>query len=232
MRLLCRCPSYRSCLLCISTSFWALKHLKAGRKILRPFFQVWNHWKKFEMNKKGWKRLKNSVLTSFWVGAAPKSRSKYTTHACLFLELSSQIVSFLSWMLHSLIGHPSGLFHFRSSLILLPHLFFLSFFLSVSCLSFCIIICLSVCPPICPSVFLPNFFSVSLSVFLHFYLFSCLYVLFVCLSDCLFLCLSVYLSAYFSLYLFVCFCLYICLFRLDNFYFNIKYFTFKKYIHN
>ena len=39
-----------------------------------------NHWKRFEMNKKGWKRLKNSVLTSFWVRAALKSWSKYTTN--------------------------------------------------------------------------------------------------------------------------------------------------------
>ena len=43
------------------------------------WFQAWNHWKRFEMNKKGWKRLKKSSLTSFRVHVAPKSWSKYTT---------------------------------------------------------------------------------------------------------------------------------------------------------
>ena len=44
------------------------------------WFQPWNHWKRFEMNKKGWKRLKKSSSTSFWVRAATKSWSKYTTY--------------------------------------------------------------------------------------------------------------------------------------------------------
>ena len=43
------------------------------------WFQRWNHWKGFKMNKKGWKRLKKKVSTSFWVRAAPESWSKYTT---------------------------------------------------------------------------------------------------------------------------------------------------------
>ena len=65
-------------------------------------FLSWNHWKTFEINKKGWKQLKKVVwlagrntqqckkkenksnygpkiiLTSFWVLAEPESWSKYT----------------------------------------------------------------------------------------------------------------------------------------------------------
>ena len=43
------------------------------------WFQPWNHWESFKMNKKGWKWLKKSSSTSFWVRAAPESWSKYTT---------------------------------------------------------------------------------------------------------------------------------------------------------
>ena len=30
------------------------------------WFQVWNHWKSFKMNRKGWKRLKKVVRSAFW----------------------------------------------------------------------------------------------------------------------------------------------------------------------
>ena len=50
----------------------------------------------FEMKKKGRKRLKKSISTSFRVSAAPKSWSKYTTKICqrgfylnYFFDLSS-----------------------------------------------------------------------------------------------------------------------------------------------
>ena len=36
-------------------------------------------WKTFEMSKKGWKQPQKSILTSFWMCAAPKSWLKYTT---------------------------------------------------------------------------------------------------------------------------------------------------------
>ena len=39
----------------------------------------------FEMNKKGWKRPKKSILTSFWVRTAPEIWSKYTTGACVYV---------------------------------------------------------------------------------------------------------------------------------------------------
>ena len=42
-------------------------------------FRTWNHWKRFKINKKGWKRLKTSISTSFQVRAAPESCSKYST---------------------------------------------------------------------------------------------------------------------------------------------------------
>ena len=42
-------------------------------------FQTWNHWKSFNMNKKGWKWLKKSISTSFLMCPAHKSWSKYTT---------------------------------------------------------------------------------------------------------------------------------------------------------
>ena len=39
-----------------------------------------SYWKRFKMNKKGWKRLKKGSSTSFWVRAASKSWSKFTTY--------------------------------------------------------------------------------------------------------------------------------------------------------
>ena len=78
-------------MLCISTSFWVLsatkswsKHFFCSFSDIFCWFEPWNHWKRFEMNKKGWRRLKKSVSTSFCVHAAPKSWSKYTTLVCLF----------------------------------------------------------------------------------------------------------------------------------------------------
>ena len=63
--------------------FSVTSHLKSTKNVWKrtkkKFFQTWNHWKKFEINKKGWKRLKKSSSTSFWVFAAPKSGSKYLT---------------------------------------------------------------------------------------------------------------------------------------------------------
>ena len=44
------------------------------------WFQPWNYWKRWKINKKGEKRLKKSVLTSFRVPAAPESWSKYTSN--------------------------------------------------------------------------------------------------------------------------------------------------------
>ena len=50
---------------------------------LFQWFHSWNqHWKSLEMNKKAWKTAEKNVLTSFWVSAAPKSWSKYTTCVC------------------------------------------------------------------------------------------------------------------------------------------------------
>ena len=40
-----------------------------------------NHWKSFKMNKKSLKTAEKNVSTSFWVYAAPKSWSKYTTNS-------------------------------------------------------------------------------------------------------------------------------------------------------
>ena len=50
-------------------------------KFLNVFswFQTKIHWKTFKKKKKGWERLKKSVLTWFWVCAAPESWLKYTT---------------------------------------------------------------------------------------------------------------------------------------------------------
>ena len=45
-------------------------------------FQTWNHWKRWKINKQGWKWMKTAVKsgsTSFWVRAAPESWSKHTT---------------------------------------------------------------------------------------------------------------------------------------------------------
>ena len=53
------------------------------------------YWKRFKINKKGWKRRKKSISTSFWVRAALESWSKYTTysrletglnHSCIFFQ--------------------------------------------------------------------------------------------------------------------------------------------------
>ena len=52
------------------------------------WFQVWNHWKRFKMSKKCWKRLKKSSLTSFWVRAATESWLKYTTPELNFFKLT------------------------------------------------------------------------------------------------------------------------------------------------
>ena len=57
------------------------------------WFQLWNYWKSFEMNKKGWKTAEKNVSTSFWVCVAPKSWSKYTTTGiCISSVFSSQSV--------------------------------------------------------------------------------------------------------------------------------------------
>ena len=52
-------------------------------KLIETFFcwfQPWNHWKSFEMIKKGWKMAEKNVSTSFPVCASPESWSKYTTY--------------------------------------------------------------------------------------------------------------------------------------------------------
>ena len=56
--------------------------LKGSNQVLfheANWFQAWNHLKRFEMNKKVWKRLKKSNSTSFWVRTAPKIWLKHTT---------------------------------------------------------------------------------------------------------------------------------------------------------
>ena len=56
----------------------------------RPFFILGvNHWKRFKMNKKGWKRPKKSVSTSSQVLQAPESWSEYTTLISILLPLVS-----------------------------------------------------------------------------------------------------------------------------------------------
>ena len=49
------------------------------------------YWKSFEMNKKGWKTAEKKVSTSFWVRAAPKSWSKYTTHLLRYSWLETRL---------------------------------------------------------------------------------------------------------------------------------------------
>ena len=73
----------------------AIGHLEGTNNvflfIFRRFswFQTWNHWKRFKINKKGWKRLKKSILTNFRVCAAPKSWLKYTAKKTyLVIEMS------------------------------------------------------------------------------------------------------------------------------------------------
>ena len=65
--------------LCISTIFCSFSDIFC-------WFQPWNHWKRFEMNKKGWKRLEKSSSTSLRVLQAPKSWSKYTTYTHNFIR--------------------------------------------------------------------------------------------------------------------------------------------------
>ena len=91
--------------------FGCCAHPKAGRTtFFQPFatffwncfcwFQVWNHWERFKMNKKGWKLLKKSSLTSLWVRAAPKSWLKNTTE--LDYYLNGKIVSSHQLSCHSI----------------------------------------------------------------------------------------------------------------------------------
>ena len=62
----------------------------------------WNHWKKFNKNKKGWKWLKKSSSTSFWVRAAPKSWLKYTISSrTLTHNLPNQVGS--NWWIRPLV---------------------------------------------------------------------------------------------------------------------------------
>ena len=97
--------------LCISTRFWVLRSPKSwSNYFFQPFatffwncfcwFQVWNHWERFKMNKKGWKLLKKSSLTSLWVRAAPKSWLKNTTE--LDYYLNGKIVSSHQLSCHSI----------------------------------------------------------------------------------------------------------------------------------
>ena len=37
------------------------------------WFQLWNHWKRFKINKKGWKRLKEVFWTAFGCAQYPKA---------------------------------------------------------------------------------------------------------------------------------------------------------------
>ena len=57
----------------------SLKHRFFQTFLYFFLFQVKNHCKMFEMNKKDWKRPKKVLFTSFRGHAAPKSWSKYTT---------------------------------------------------------------------------------------------------------------------------------------------------------
>ena len=68
-----------------NTFFWEISLFCTFSDVF-CWFKMWNHRKRFKMNKKGWKRLKKSVSTSFQVCTAPKSWSKYTT---LSLTLST-----------------------------------------------------------------------------------------------------------------------------------------------
>ena len=73
----------------LSPVFSVITHITITNFLLRPlkadclpvlwhvgvfsWFQMRNQWKKFKMNKKGWKWLKKSISTSFRVRAAPES---------------------------------------------------------------------------------------------------------------------------------------------------------------
>ena len=48
-------------------------------------------WTQVKENKKGWKTSEKKVSTSFWVHAALKSWSKYTTHSSYSLFVISQV---------------------------------------------------------------------------------------------------------------------------------------------
>ena len=56
------------------------------------WLQPWNHWKRFKMNEIGRKTAQKNVATSFWVRAAPKSWSKYTTTKGAFINDITQIL--------------------------------------------------------------------------------------------------------------------------------------------
>ena len=65
------------------------------------WFQTWNHWKRFKINKK-LKTAQKSISTSFQVRAAPKSWLKYTTVACSLLQ-PSVAISFSFFYFQSLL---------------------------------------------------------------------------------------------------------------------------------
>ena len=70
-------PDFGCCALFFS-SFSACS-FSAIFNLFCSWFQMWNHWKRLEMNKKRLKTAEKSVSTSFLVCAAPESWSKYTT---------------------------------------------------------------------------------------------------------------------------------------------------------
>ena len=70
-------PFFRFLSICMSTTF--KEQLKT--QLFQTFLNVFLiQWKPFKKKKKGLKRLKKSVSTSFRVHTAPKNWSKYTSH--------------------------------------------------------------------------------------------------------------------------------------------------------
>ena len=61
------------------------------------WFQTWNHWKRFKTNKTGWMQFKKCILTSFWVHAAPKIWSKYTTQKQRLIIYSTCKTTNMHW---------------------------------------------------------------------------------------------------------------------------------------
>ena len=66
----------------------------------------------FKMNKKGWKPLKKSSLTSFWVRSAPKSWTKYTTHS-IMIKLWTELLGSNVGLIHKI--HMESIFTFELS---------------------------------------------------------------------------------------------------------------------
>ena len=87
-------PDFGCCALFFS-SFSACS-FSAVYNLFCSWFHTWNHWKRLEMNKKGWKWLKKSRSTSIRVRAAPKSWSKYSTVTVVNLVVLNNTNLFLS----------------------------------------------------------------------------------------------------------------------------------------